>query len=89
MSDEEFKLRLLGFRPTTAEIVYRMPDFPDLLQTFVWQQLDRAPEYPRLKRFLAYWRKHLDGPLLSVRVAHASGVFSGEVRLARAEYRLH
>jgi len=89
MGNDDLRLRLLGFRPTTAEILYRLPDYPGLLQTFVWQQLDRAPEYPRLKDFLAFWRRNLEGRLYSVRVAHASGGFAGTVRVARGEFRLH
>ena len=34
------------YRLTTAEIIYHMPDHPDLLQSFVWQKLDLAPDFP-------------------------------------------
>lgn len=53
---------------TTAEIVYRMPDHPAVLQSFIWQHLDMAPDFPRLKRFLEYWEENLDGAIHSVRV---------------------
>ena len=36
----QLNLMLKGYRLTTAEILYRMPDHPDLLQTFLWQELD-------------------------------------------------
>ena len=29
------------YRLTTAEILYHMPDHRELLQTYVWQNLDR------------------------------------------------
>ena len=32
-----------GYRLTTAEIIYHMPDHPSLLQTYVWQEFDLAP----------------------------------------------
>ena len=64
----ELDLHLQGYRLTTAEITYRMPDAQTLLQTFVWQHLDIAPRYPRLTRFLAFWEREIDGPLHSVRV---------------------
>ena len=35
MSD--LKLQMEGYRLTTAEILYRMPDHPAILQTFIWQ----------------------------------------------------
>lgn len=52
----------------TAEIIYRLPDYPALLQSFVWQHLDMAPDFPRLKAFLDYWEENLDGEIHSVRV---------------------
>ncbi|MGC8475045.1 MAG: usg protein [Acetobacteraceae bacterium] len=64
-------LQLKDYRLTTAEILYRMPDHPGLLQSFVWQQLDLVPEYPALRRFLAFWRRELEGQVHSVRVAAA------------------
>ena len=47
----EFKL----FKLTTAEILYRMPDYSYLLQCVVSQKLDTAPEYPKLQKFLDFW----------------------------------
>ncbi|MCB1539184.1 MAG: aspartate-semialdehyde dehydrogenase, partial [Alphaproteobacteria bacterium] len=38
MSDIE--LLLHDYRLTTAEIFYHMPDYPALLQTYVWQDYD-------------------------------------------------
>jgi uncharacterized protein Usg len=71
-------MRDLDLRPTavsfdrycqaTAEIIYRLPDHPALLQSFVWQHLDMAPDFPVLRRFLDYWEEYLDGPIHSVRV---------------------
>ena len=60
--------QLDGYRLTTAEILYRLPDYPALLQTYVWQELDLAPRFPILHRFLDFWRAQLDGQLHSVRV---------------------
>lgn len=39
----ELDLQLKGYGLTTAEITYRMPDTPSLLQTYVWQAYDLAP----------------------------------------------
>ncbi len=58
---------------TTAEITYHMPDHPGLLQTFVWQTHDIAPKFPRIVRFLDYWRREIDAAIHSVRVS-ARGV---------------
>jgi len=61
----------LGYKLATAEILYWMPDHPDILQTYVWQALDLAPRYPALHKFLDFWERELDGKLHSVRVASA------------------
>jgi uncharacterized protein Usg len=63
------EMQLRGYRLTTAEILYRLPDHPSLLQTFVWQDYDIAPRFPVLARFLEFWEQNLDGPLHSVRIA--------------------
>jgi len=63
--------RQLGdHRLTTAEILYHLPDFPRLLQSYIWQDYDIAPDFPVLQRFLAFWEGNLDGRLHSVRIAN-------------------
>jgi len=65
--------RQLGdYRLTTAEILYRLPDHPEILQTYIWQDLDIAPCFPVLRKFLDFWDRELDGRLHSVRVASAA-----------------
>jgi uncharacterized protein Usg len=51
-----------------AEILYRMPDYPSLLQSFIWQKEDLPPTYPNLKHFLQFWQAELDGKIYMVRV---------------------
>lgn len=48
------ELQLNGYRLTTAEIIYRLPDHPALVQTFIWQGLDLAPKFPELNKFLDF-----------------------------------
>lgn len=56
-------LQLNDYRLTTAHIFYHMPDRPSLLQEYVWQELDLAPKYPQLMKFLDFWEGNLDGRL--------------------------
>ena len=42
------ELQLKGWSLTTAEILYRMPDHRHLLQSYIWQEYDLAPKFPRL-----------------------------------------
>ena len=80
--------QLDGYRLTVAEIFYRLPDHPSLLQTFIWQDYDLVPKYPVLHGFLTFWRENLDGDLHSVRVASREVIGTKEVRVVDAQYRL-
>ena len=82
-------LQLNDYRLTTAEILYPLPDHPGLLQTYVWQDLDLAPQYPVLRRFLDFWNRELDGKVHSVRVATAKLVKPATYRHPGAWLRLH
>ena len=73
-------LQMKDYRLTTAEILYRLPDHPGLLQTYVWQGLDLAPDFPTLRRFLEFWTRELDGPLHSIRVATGGPIRPASVR---------
>jgi uncharacterized protein Usg len=77
------------YRLTTAEILYHMPDHPSVLQTFIWQDLDIAPQYPMLNKFLDFWRKEIEGSLHSVRVATADIGQRGKLWHADTLLRLH
>ena len=89
ISDRDFRAQLTGFSLTTAEILYRMPDHPSLLQTYVWQEYDIHPSFPRLKYFLDFWSRNLDGKLYRVTVAHKRLITPAELRLVGAEIALH
>jgi uncharacterized protein Usg len=85
----KFETTLRGYRLTTAEILYHLPDHPAVLQTFIWQELDLAPKFPILNRFLHFWQENLEGRLHSVRVAARGLIAPTELRHAGAEFTLH
>jgi uncharacterized protein Usg len=94
MTREDLVRQLSGWRQTTAEILYRMPDHPKLVQTFIWQEMDRwhnDPQltYPRLRRFCDWWNANLDGAIVQVRVAGARVITAGDLRHLGAEFSLH
>ena len=89
MSLQDFQRQLSGYGLTTAQILYRRPDHPWLLQTYIWQEYDLCPDFPELKEFLVFWRKSLEGALHSVTVAHSRLIKPAEIRALGAEFRLH
>lgn len=89
MVSREFELQMRGYGLTTAEIHYRMPDHPALLQTYVWQEYDLAPDFPTLRGFLDFWRRELEGALYSVRVAHQKLIKPSEFRAVNGIVQIH
>jgi uncharacterized protein Usg len=82
-------LQLRDYRLTTAEILYHLPDHPEILQTYIWQDLDIAPRFPVLRKFLDFWHRELDGRLHSVRIASAGLVKPPSYRSPGAYMTLH
>ncbi len=89
MANRDALAELNGFSLTTAEILYRLPDHPSLLQTFVWQEYDLHPLFPRLKAFLDFWTANIEGRLYRITVANKKLLSPREVRLAAAQLHLH
>jgi len=82
-------LQLRDYRLTTAEILYHLPDHPSLLQSYLWQDYDLAPEFPQLHRFLDFWSHNLEGKLHSVKVASLNLIEPPRLQKADALLSLH
>lgn len=89
MADRDALAQLQGFSLTTAEILYRLPDHPSLLQTYVWQEYDLHPRFPRLKAFLDFWTTNLEGRLFRITVAHKALISPRELRIAATDFHLN
>ncbi|HWM31314.1 MAG TPA: aspartate-semialdehyde dehydrogenase [Methyloceanibacter sp.] len=89
MTDTDFLRQIEGFSLTTAEILYRLPDHPKLLQSYIWQDYDVAPRFPKLIDFLDFWDSTLDGALYRVLVAHRRLIQPAEFSFVAGELRLH
>ena len=89
MLSEDFKKQVKGYGLTTAEILYRRPDHPWLLQTFVWQNYDLCPDFPELNQFLRFWEDSIEGVLHTVTVAHSRLIKPSEIRPVDGVFRLH
>ncbi|WP_264213525.1 usg protein [Leisingera thetidis] len=89
MATSETELMLKGYGLTTAEFTYHMPDHIHVLNTFVWQEYDLAPDHPRLFEFIEFWHREIDGPLHSVRFNHRKMIGPGEWRNVVGEFQIH
>ena len=89
MQQTETEMMLRGYGLTTAEFFYRMPDYRNVLNTFLWQDYDLAPDHSKLFQFIEYWQDEIEGPLHSVRFTHRKMLSSGEWRQVVGEFRYH
>jgi len=89
MVSKAFIQQLDGYGLTTATILYRLPDHPALLQTYVWQDYDLAPKFPVLIRFLDFWKREIEGPLHSVTVSHSRLIKPTEYQAVEGVLTLH
>jgi uncharacterized protein Usg len=85
----DFRRQLAGFGLTTVNILYRMPDHPDILQSYIWQQHDLHPHFPELRKFLDFWTREIEGALHSVLIAHSHLIKPAEFRAFDGEFRLN
>ena len=80
---------LEDYRLTTAEVLYHMPQFPDLLQSYLWQSLDRVPDFPKLNTFLEQWESKLVGKLHSVRIGYVGIIHPMDWRFTDCAPAMH
>ncbi|MEK7509718.1 MAG: hypothetical protein AAB605_03320 [Patescibacteria group bacterium] len=72
----------------TATILYRLPDFPHILQSYIWQDYDNPPQFPRLCDFLDFWKAEVEGELYRVEVT-SSGLLVPRIRTENFSIRIH
>ena len=89
MPEGELSRQLRGQRLTTAEVIYYMPDHPALLQRFMWQTLDLPPEFPRVCKFLDFWRREIDAVIHSVTIGGVEMIAPAKMRNAQYLGQLH
>ena len=86
---KDFQKQVAGYGLTTAEILYRRPDHPWLLQSYVWQNYDLCPDFPELNQFLRFWQTSIEGALHTVTVAHSKLIRPAEIKAVDGVFRLH
>jgi uncharacterized protein Usg len=89
MASRDFQKMVEGYGLTTANIFYRLPDHPAIVQSYVWQEYDLHPDFPQLHKFLDFWSRSLEGKLHSVLVAHAGLIRPAEISIVGSEFKLH
>lgn len=86
---KHFTLQLNNYRLTTAEILYRLPDHPTILQSFLWQEYDLIPDFPELHKFLTFWNHNIEGKMHSVTISHVNLIKPSEFHYYSCSLSLH
>jgi len=50
----------------SLRVYYYMPDYRDLIQEFMWQTMDIKPKYPRVNKFLNYWKENIEAVIADI-----------------------
>jgi uncharacterized protein Usg len=86
---EKGQMHAKGWQLVTAQILYRLPDHPRLLQSFITQIIDLPPQFPSLRKFLQFWETNLDGPIHSVEIASRELFGASEFQKVDGVWTLH
>ena len=87
--DNGFLRQIEGFSLDHGRDPLPLPRPPKLLQSYIWQDYDLAPRFPKLTDFLDFWSANLDGALYRIRVAHRRLIAPAEFSFVEGELRLH
>ena len=89
MVSRDFIRQLEGYGLTTANILYRLPDHPKILQTYIWQEYDVAPRFPVLLEVPGILEARIGGPAAFRQVCHSHLIRPAEIRRVDGEITLH
>ena len=72
----------------TVQVIYYIPDYIHIVNEFAWQTEDTQPHYPRIKRFLDYWDKNIDGPIKEAYI-YDHDIQNPHIRVVDRKYMLN
>ena len=55
--------------PVLIRVYYYLPDYIHLIEEFSWQTLDIHPTYPRVNKFLDYWRQNINAVIADIEMS--------------------
>lgn len=58
----------------SLRVYYYMPDYRDLIQEFMWQTMDVKPKYPRVNKFLNYWKENIEAVIADIEMAETEKI---------------
>ena len=52
----------------SVNVLYFLPDYSHIVNEFLWQTLDISPKFPRVHKFLDFWKKSIDAKIKKVTI---------------------
>jgi uncharacterized protein Usg len=46
-----------------------MPDYRNIIQELMWQTMDVKPKYPRVNKYLNYWKNNIEAVIADIEIA--------------------
>lgn len=85
--DADFVQYLNGYEYTLIRVYYYVPDYTSIINEFSWQTMDIPPKFPRIVRFLDYWRTNINAVIKEIDLAH--GINRRSLKKAEDIYNLN
>lgn len=87
--DVDFKNRILkGYGLATVEIVYFLPDYQNLIQSFIWQTLDKSPDFNRIHKFIHYWNNHIEANIKEIYLSYDDQIKKSNFQYINSEFKI-
>jgi uncharacterized protein Usg len=81
---------LLNYNRATVEVTYHLPDYPRILQTFLWQVDDTVNRVgPKVREFLDFWSRNIEATIHSVRIGDGQLISQREIRNLNNELKFN
>ncbi len=88
--DPDFEKMLFhGYSLVTVNVIYFLPDQKSLVNEFMWQTLDLRPKYPRVERFLDFWRREIDAVIKEVELCDSQKLIPRYFKNVDASFKLN
>ena len=53
----------------SLRVFYYMPDYRNIIQELMWQTMDVKPKYPRVNKYLNYWKNNIEAVIADIEIA--------------------
>lgn len=60
----------------TIDVFYYIPEYPSIVNEFIWQTEDYVPDIPRIHQFLNYWKNENLAVIKDVLVSYSNNKYN-------------